>query len=141
MVEEFIELINLGVLRFPFEYNGQDFIRIPKELEKKKGVKCENEELETYYLSQEERLSYTQIDLMKQEITSIYKVSNPENTSIRYALPKEKENKMHDDRFYTAILCAHRLYELRRSSAMRTRKGNSKDVSSVLQIRAPKRKF
>ena len=95
MVEEFIELINLGVLRFPFEYNGQDFIRIPKETEKKKGAKCENEELETYYLSQEERLSYTQIDLMKQEITSIYKVSNPENTSIRYALPKEKENKMH----------------------------------------------
>ena len=140
MVEEFIELINLGVFRFPFEYNGQDFIRIPKEVKKKKGAKCEDEEMETYHLSQEERLSYTQIDLMKQEITSIYKISNPENTSVRYALPKEKENKMHDDKFYAAILCAHRLYELRRSSTMRARRCNTKDISSILQIRAPKRK-
>lgn len=138
MVEEFIELINLGVIRFPFEYNRQDFIRIPKEAEKKKGVKCEDEEFDTYYLSQEERLSYTQIDLMKQEVTSIYKTSNPENTSIRYALAKEKENKMHDDRFYTIILCAHRLYELRRSSTMRTRKSGNKDISPLLQMRAPK---
>lgn len=138
MVEEFIELINLGVIRFPFEYNGQDFVRIPKEPEKKKGVKYEEEEFETYYLSQEERLSYTQIDLMKQEITSIYKTSNPENTSTRYALAKEKENKMHDDRFYTIILCAHRLYELRRSSTMRVRKTGNKDISALLQMRAPK---
>lgn len=94
MVEEFIELMNLGVFRFPMEYNGQEFIRIPKQTNSKKGSDSE-EEFEVYYLSQEEKISFTQIDLMKQEITSIYKISNPENTSIRYALPKEKENKMH----------------------------------------------
>lgn len=130
MVEEFIELFNLGVIRLPNEYNGQDFIRIPKE-DGKDG------EDELYYLSDQEKLSFAQIDLMKTEITSIHKMSNPENTSVRYALPKEKENKMHDDRFYCMILLAHRLYELRRQKAMRTRKKN-KDISALLQIRAPK---
>lgn len=94
MVEEMIELMDLGVIRFPMEYNGQEFIRIPKQTNSKRGSESE-EEFETYYLSQEEKVSFTQIDLMKQEITSIYKISNPENTSVRYALPKEKENKMH----------------------------------------------
>ena len=51
---------------------------------------------------------------MKTEITSIHKTTNPENTSVTYALSKEKENRMHDDRFYTIIMLAHRLYELRR---------------------------
>lgn len=94
MVEEMIELMDLGVIRFPIEYNGQEFIRIPKQTNSKRGSDSE-EEFEIYYLSQEEKVSFTQIDLMKQEITSIYKISNPENTSVRYALPKEKENKMH----------------------------------------------
>ena len=127
MVEEFIELFNLGVIKLPSEYSGQDFLRIPQE----------NGEDEIYYLSQEEKISLNQIDLMKTEITSIHKITNPENTSVRYALPKEKENRMHDDRFYVMILLAHRLYELRRSKAMNTRK-KTKDSSAWLQMRAPK---
>lgn len=99
MVEEMIELMHLGVIRFPMEYSGQDFLRIPKAdtALAKRGVSGndQEEEMEVYYLSQDEKVSLTQIDLMKQEITSIYKISNPENTSVRYALPKEKENKMH----------------------------------------------
>lgn len=138
MVEEFIELMNLGVLRFPFEYSGQEFLRIPKANgEKHKPNKDEDEEMDMYYLSQEEKISLTQIDLMKREITSIYRVSNPENTSVRYALPKEKENKMHDDRFYVCILLAHRLYELRREKAVRKRTKATKSIDAF-QIRAPK---
>lgn len=138
MVEEFIELMNLGVLRFPFEYSGQEFLRIPKANgEKHKSNKDEDEEMDMYYLSQEEKISLTQIDLMKREITSIYRVSNPENTSVRYALPKEKENKMHDDRFYVCILLAHRLYELRREKAVRKRTKATKSIDAF-QIRAPK---
>lgn len=91
--------MHLGVIRFPMEYSGQDFLRIPKAdtALAKRGVSGndQEEEMEVYYLSQDEKVSLTQIDLMKQEITSIYKISNPENTSVRYALPKEKENKMH----------------------------------------------
>ena len=85
MVEEFIELFNLGVIRLPNEYSGQEFLRIP----------LENGDDEIYYLSQDEKLSLNQIDLLKTEVTSIHKMTNPEKTSVRYALPKEKENRMH----------------------------------------------
>lgn len=141
MVEEFIELFNLGVIKLPQEYSGQEFFRIPKEVtEKRHGRKkldAAGSEDELYYLSQDEIISLRQIDLMKVEITSIHKFSNPDNTSIRYALPKEKENKLHDDKFYTVIMAAHRLYELRRDKAMRSRK-KTKDTSALLQMRAPK---
>ena len=141
MVEEFIELFNLGVIKLPLEYSGQEFLRIPKEVtEKRHGKKkfdAKESEDELYYLSQDEIISLRQIDLMKIELTSIHKFTNPDNTSIRYSLPKEKENKLHDDRFYTILLCAHRLYELRREKAMKTRK-KTKDTSALLQMRAPK---
>lgn len=134
MVQEFIELFNLGVISLPNEYSGQDFIRIPKE------NPSEDEDPDTlYYLSNEEKISLQQIDLMKNEITAIHKFSNPDNTSVRYALPKEKENKMHDDRFYTVLLLAHRLYELRRNKALKQRP-KKKDTSALLQVRAPKYK-
>jgi hypothetical protein len=71
-----------------------------------------------YELSFEEELALINIDLMKTEITSIHKSTISENTSVTYALSKEKENKMHDDRFYTIIMLAHRLYELRRGQTV-----------------------
>lgn len=100
MVEEFIELFNLGVIKLPMEYSGQDFIRVPipdSEKPKRHGKQQEDDSTDDklYYLSQEEKLSLAQIDLMKTEITSIHKFTNPDNTSVRYSLPKEKENKMH----------------------------------------------
>lgn len=134
MVEEFIELFELGVIRLPNEYSGQDFIRIPR------GINKDGEdEYEIYYLNNEEKVALNQIDLMKYEIASIHKFKNPEGTSIRYSLPKDKESKMHDDRFYVMILLAHRLYELRRSSSMKSRPKN-KDISNLIQIRPPKLK-
>lgn len=113
MVEEFIELMELGVLRFPYEYGGQDILKLAKEVNGEENIV-------PYELSEEERLSLSQIDMMKNEITSIHKTTNSENTSVTYALSKEKESRMHDDRFYTAIMLAHRLYELRRGSIIRS---------------------
>lgn len=133
MVEEFIELMDLGVIKFPYDYNGQDFLRINKGIDK-----STNEEVfETYNLSQHEILALNQIDLMKNEVTSIHKFSNAEKTSATYALAKDKENRMHDDRFYTIILLAHRLYELRRGKAL-SRQKQTQDISKILQVRAPK---
>lgn len=114
MVEEFIELMGLGVIHLPREWNGSDFIRFAS------GVDSSGEEiLKTYELSDEEKMALTNIDLAKIEITSIHKTQNPEKTTVSYALAKDKENKMHDDRFYTIIMLAHRLYELRRSNSIR----------------------
>lgn len=138
MVEEFIELMNIGALRFPLEYSGQEYLRKPTTENGSLGrQKTEEEVPELYYLNNEEKLGLAQIDLMKQELTSIVKMSNPENTSVRYALPKEKENRMHDDRFYVAILLAHRLYELRRAKAVKKRTQTTSEPVSF-SIRAPK---
>jgi hypothetical protein len=91
MVEEFIELMDLGVIRFPYEYGGQDFLKI------KDGIDpiSEEEIFVSYDLSQEERLSLVNLDLMKLEMANIHKSTNPEKTSVTYALSKEKENRMH----------------------------------------------
>lgn len=110
MVEEFIELMNLGVIKFPYEYSNQGIIKINNGIDEK----TQEENFIIHELSFEEELALTNIDLMKIEITSIHKSTNSENTSVTYALSKEKENKLHDDRFYTIIMLAHRLYELRR---------------------------
>ena len=61
---------------------------------------------------------------MKTETTSIHKFENPEKTSVRYALPKDKEKIMNDDRFYTLIMLAHYLYELRRDDQLSKGKQN-----------------
>lgn len=132
MIEEFIELMELGVIRFPYQYNGQEFLKLFK------GVDSDGEEIvETYNLSQDEMVHLSQIDLMKTEICSIHKTTNAENTSVSYSLPREKQNIMHDDRFYCAILLAHRLYELRRGTKIKDNR-RKKDSSKFIQFRAPK---
>lgn len=114
MVEELIELMDLGVIRLPYEYTGQDIIRIVD------GIDENGDEIfKPYELSDDEKLALVNLDLMKQEVTSIYKFQNAEKTSTTYALPKDKENTMHDDRFYTLILLAHRLYEIRRGEIVK----------------------
>lgn len=127
MVEELIELMDLGVIRFPYEYSGQDVIKYI-------SGKDENGEeiMDTHELSFEEKLALTNIDLLKQEVTSIHKFQNAEKTSTTYALPKDKENKMHDDRFYTLIMLAHRLYEIRRGEIITKSKSRTEiDYSSL----------
>nr|DAL11427.1 MAG TPA_asm: Terminase large subunit [Caudoviricetes sp.] len=109
MVDEFIELMNLGVIKFPYEFK-QETIAMAKKVENDKDTEI----IENYQLSDEEIIALANIDLMKNEITSIYKYENAEKTTKSYALAKDKENKMHDDRFYTIIMLAHYLYDLRR---------------------------
>jgi predicted RNA-binding protein with EMAP domain len=111
MVDEFIELINLGAIKFPYEFK-QEVINFSKKIDDT------NEEIVSYELSDDEIISLMNIDTMKTEITSIYKFENPEKTSKSYALPKDKESRMHDDRFYTIIMLAHYLYELRRGEVI-----------------------
>ena len=132
MVEEFIELMDLGVIRFPYEYKGQDYILVPDGIDKK----TKEEKFKQYYLSDVEKESLINIDLMKTEITSIHKHTNPEKTSVSYALSKEKENKLHDDRFYTIILLAHRLYEIRRSSIVNKKATSTNKL--FVNFKAPK---
>ena len=126
MVEEFIELIDLGVIKFPFEFK-QEFISIAKEIDD------ENQKIESYQLSTDEIIALQSIDIMKNEITAIYKFENAEKTSRTYALSKEKENdpNFHDDRFYTIIMLAHYLYGLRRGQTVQSTPQEKFDFSTA----------
>ncbi|MFC0903856.1 hypothetical protein ACFHWD_04020 [Clostridium sp. MT-14] len=123
MVEEFIELMKLDLLKFPKEYNGKGYIT----LERKK----KNGEIELYdkKLSREEETALMQMDLLKIELTAIHKITNPENTNKTYRIPKDKESTIHDDRFYTIILLSHFLYNLRRENIIN--KKNQLDLSKI----------
>lgn len=114
MVDELIELMDLGVIKFPYEYK-QEFITVTK-----KNEENGEEIIEKYSLTDKEIGALANIDLMKTETTSIYKYENAEKTSKTYALAKDKESTMHDDRFYVLIMLAHRLYELRRGQIITT---------------------
>jgi hypothetical protein len=118
MVDEFIELMSLDLIRFPKEYHGKGFI-VEEKVDKNGEIL-----LHDRTLSREEELALMQIDVLKTEITSIHKFENPEKTNKTYKLPKDKENHMHDDRFYTIILLAHYLYNLRRDSMIKKNKNN-----------------
>lgn len=124
MVDELIELMDLGVIKFPYEYK-QEFITVTK-----KNEENGEEIIEKYSLTDKEIGALANIDLMKTETTSIYKYENAEKTSKTYALAKDKESTMHDDRFYVLIMLAHRLYELRRGQIITTEEKTA-DYSSA----------
>ena len=111
MVDEFLELLGLDLIKFPKEYNNSGSVTMSRIDEKTGEMIIYNKSL-----SFEEEVALTNIDALKTEITSIYKFSNPEGTSKTYALPKDKEKLMKDDRFYTIIMLAHYLFELRRKN-------------------------
>lgn len=125
MVDEFIELIDLGVIKFPYEFK-QEFITIAK-----KQKDSDEEIIEKYELSEKEIVALANIDLMKAETTSIYKYENAEKTSKTYALAKDKESSMHDDRFYVLIMLAHRLYELRRGQTIQPKQKEPSDFTNA----------
>lgn len=108
MFKELIELIDLGVIKFPYEYDGGDYINMIKSADDEEEIQ------ENYELSAEEKISLAELDLLKAEITSIQKITNKDKTSETYQLSTEAQRKgYHDDRAYSLILLAHRLYELR----------------------------
>jgi len=122
MCDEFVELMQLDLIKFPKEYDGKGYVT----LQKPDG---EEIKLVTKSLTMEEEIALMNIDVLKNEITSIYKFENPEKTSKSYRMSKEKEGKVHDDRFYTIIMLSHFLYDLRRKNIVNKNNGST-DLSS-----------
>lgn len=130
MFQEFIELFDLGVIKLPHEYDGRDYIT--------NMTVVDGEEVqEDYKLSNEEKVALTEIDLLKNEITAMQKITNADKTSETYQLSKEAERKgYHDDRCYAMILLAHRLYELRHKNAVQ-KKDENQEIT-FMRFRSPK---
>jgi hypothetical protein len=118
MCEELIELMDLDLIKFPKEYSGKGYITLAVDNGNERDIK-------TRQLTLEEELALVYMDILKTETTSIHRFQNAEKTNVVYKLPKDKERRMHDDKFYTLLLLAHHLYEKRREdqlSKSRTRK-------------------
>lgn len=114
------KMTNLNLIKFT-DYDNKDFILLTKE----------NGEIEEYKLSQEERLSLINMNLMKVEVSYMCRYDTP-NGGVQYELAKDKKNIMHDDRAYTLAMAAYALLKLRRNNLMHKSKPTiSLDISSL----------
>ena len=130
MVDEFIELMQLDLLKFNKEYDNKGYVTVHENV-------GEEVKLTKKHLTLEEEVALLNMDILKTEITSIYKFENPEKTSKKYALPKDKERIMSDDRFYTIIMLAHYLYELRRKNITNHKEQSNIDINKLFNFRKP----
>lgn len=113
MCEELEALMNNDLIKFPKEYDGKGFINYT--VVNKDG----EEEIKTRNLTEEEEEALMGIDVLKYELTSIIKTEDMSTKKTKYALSKEKQAKgEHDDRFYTLLILAHFLYEIRRKNTV-----------------------
>ena len=80
-------------------------------------------------LSEEEKISLQQIELMKTEVSYMCRYDNA-NGGVQYELTKDKKNTMHDDRAYVLALGAYALALLRRTDLIELKDKNT-DYSSA----------
>lgn len=110
MVEELKELLDLDLIKFTKDYDSKGYVNIVNDDKERREIK-------EHYLTDEESIAMVNIDIMKEETVAIHRFKSS-NNNVSYDLPKDKENKMGDDRFYTLILLAHYLYEIRRDDTL-----------------------
>lgn len=111
MCVELIELIEHDLIKFSKEYDGKGII-----IEEEINENGETEIIERK-LSYQEEVSLINLDIMKSELLSIHKIFDAEGNVIKY---ESTDSHLHDDRFYTLLLLAHKLYELRRNDLVKT---------------------
>lgn len=134
MVNRLIDLMELGLIEFPFEYNNAGYVDV--DIEVKNSFKQIELKTERVNLSKEQDIALKNIDLCKEESKMIEKVELTSTTGakrVTYRLRKEVERKMHDDRFYVLLLLANELYYLRDDEKMSKNKGKKKD-SRILRL-------
>ena len=120
MYDDFIELLNLGLIEFTDTYDMKGYLNLPqegKEIEEideetgeKKKVK--SIDFKEYNLSWDEELALKQIDIAKEELIATRRLGD--NINYKYDLSPDKKSKMHDDRAYTFVMLAWHLKNLRR---------------------------
>lgn len=161
MCEALIELMNLDVISFTTDYDNKGYLTIfetdEKELNKEKK-RIENE-LRAQHVSEEDlpvkvqeklkdasciktkivkldpyqEIALSNIDALKEEMVNIVRKKRDSGKDSFDLIP-EKQNKLHDDRFYCACLCAHCLSEKRRENITKRKRQNPKDILSKLVV-------
>lgn len=125
MFAALVEMTSLDLISFTenYDYKGEIV------------TTYDNGETNRYKLTQAEELSLINLDLAKEELVSIYSFKSP-NGSIRYDLPPDKANKMHDDRAYSIAMLAWYLQQMRRRN-ITSRKQQIVDPSQLFMFKKP----
>jgi hypothetical protein len=121
--DDFINMLLLGVIEFPAEYDNKPYLMLPIEGDDIEEVDEETSEVKKvksiqykrYNLSFDEQLALTQLEMAKEELIAVRSTGKSGNTS--YLLPSDIVGcKLKDDRAYSIALLAHHLVELRREN-------------------------
>ena len=128
MFDALVEMLNLDLISFTSEYDSNGFIMLPVETGKEVEVETldingqpkttvEKEiEHKKFKLDFEEELALKNIDLAKEELINIYRETNTASNNYTYALSKDQEEKMHDDRAYCMAMLGWYLQQMRREN-------------------------
>lgn len=112
-------MVKLGVIDFPCDYDGKDNLFFIDDEGNEQNV----------YLTTDEQISLTQMELMKTEIVTMCKYENAGN--VKYDFPPEKRRKMHDDRIFAFGLLCYRLEQLRHSAVVDNKAKPKRDLKSL----------
>lgn len=118
-----IDLMDLGLIRFPVEYNNSGKVYI------------ENEDGESVQriLSNEEQIALINIDICKEECKLIHRFKNS-NGTYSYKLRPDLSYKMNDDRYYVLLMLANEIHELRDKESLGKNKKHKEKDRTVLSL-------
>ena len=167
MYEAMIELINQDKINFTATYDGKGYLTIfdidKEKFEKTKEYltekykkqnisdeelnekvqqeldKLQNVKTHTEKLNWQEEAALGSIDALKEELVNMVRIKR-ESGKDSFELCPEKQNKLHDDRAYTAAMSAYALQcERRKNITGKRRTKADKSLVSSLTIRKGKR--
>ena len=161
MCEALIELMNMDAIKFTADYDNKGYLTLfeTDEKELNKAKKEIEERLKKQHYSGDELASKVQeelknasciktkivkldpyeeialsnIDALKEEMVNIVRKKRDTGKDSFDLLP-EKQNKLHDDRFYCACLCAYWLSEKRRERIVGKKRHNPADILAKLTV-------
>lgn len=153
MFESLIQMMDLGLIEFPNEYDGKGFINLIYEVNSKgerklrdyypsedeeKILNKQNIQIETkiHKLNTYEEIALKQIDFAKNELVNIYRFKQASGKD-RFDLDPQKANKMHDDRAYVIAMLAWQLAQMRREHITK-RKPRKNNYTQFVNVRPPK---
>ena len=165
MCEALIECMNMDLISFTTDYDNKGYLTIfeTDEQELAKAKKAIENKLKKHGYSEEElelkvqeelknasciktkvvkldayeEIALSNIDALKEEMVNIVRKKRDSGKDSFDLIP-EKQNKLHDDRFYCACLCAYELQEKRREH-ITNKRTNIGNIDDFFEIRGAKK--
>lgn len=154
MFESAIQMVDMGLVEFPEEYNGRGYVTLIYEVDsngnetQRYSFPSEEEEAElkkrgidvitkNQKLSIDEEAALVQLDALKTEVCNIYRFKG-NGSKDRFDLAPDKANILNDDRAYCFALMCYYLAQLRRQNIVNKKREQPSNLVDVLPIRKAK---